>query len=119
FVMVLMDLLVEDLRKADRDRLHNTEDAIQRRALEIRIVQKVVRDAVDVPRNADRPHEAERNQRPPWQLREKKKQRDEIGELRQRGENRNRVVSRVPEKRRIGCAFHVPWPECISISTPR
>ena len=48
-VMVLVNLLVEDLREADGDRLEHPEGTIERFAPEIGIVQKVVRNAVDVP----------------------------------------------------------------------
>jgi hypothetical protein len=47
--MVLVNLLVEDLREADGDRLEHPEGTIERFAPEIGIVQKVVRNAVDVP----------------------------------------------------------------------
>src|SRR6266478_620115 len=56
-VMILMDLLVENLREADRHRLEDTEASIEDAAPEVWIVKEVVRDAVDVPRDADRPDE--------------------------------------------------------------
>src|SRR5207244_13549749 len=101
FVMVLVDLLVKNLREADRHRLENAEGSIEHAALEIWIVQKVVRDAVDVPRDADRPDEAERNQRPPRESREGDEKKNEVGELRESCQYRDGVVCGVLENRGV------------------
>ena len=62
-------------------------------------MEKVVGDAVDVPRDADRPDEAERNQRPPWQSGECDEQEDEVSDLRERCQDRDGVVFGVLENR--------------------
>src|SRR5205823_1498152 len=73
FVVILVDLLVEDLREADGDRFEHAEAAIENVTLEVGIVQEVVRDTVDVPGNADRPDESKGNEHPPLQAGEGEK----------------------------------------------
>src|SRR5215831_1155117 len=59
FVMLHMNALVENLAKPDRDRLQNAKQTVQNRGTKIRVVNEIVGDAINVPRNADRVDEPE------------------------------------------------------------
>src|SRR4029077_8234770 len=63
-VMLHVNALVKDLTEANGNRFHDAEYPIQQRRTEIAIVNEVVRNAVDVPRNADRINKTE-NQHDP------------------------------------------------------
>ena len=52
-VMLHMDAFIENLTEADGDRFQNAEQAIKQRRTEIGIVNEVVGDAINVPRDAD------------------------------------------------------------------
>ena len=52
-VVLHVNALVENLAEPNGDRFHDAEQAIQQRRAEIRIVNEVVGNAVDVPGNAD------------------------------------------------------------------
>ena len=54
FVMLHVNAFVEDLAKTGRDRFQDTEQTIEQRGTEVRIVNEVVGNAVDVLGNADR-----------------------------------------------------------------
>src|SRR5262249_21693653 len=59
FVMLHVNAFVENLTEADRDRLQDAKQTIDKRRTEIRIVNEIVGDTVDVPRNAHRIDETE------------------------------------------------------------
>ena len=58
-VMLHVNAFVENLAETDRDRFQDAEQTVEQRRTEIRIVNEVVGNAVDVPGNADRIDEAE------------------------------------------------------------
>lgn len=49
FVMLHVNAFIKDLTKADRDCFHDAEQTIEQRRTEVRIVDEIVGDAVDVP----------------------------------------------------------------------
>ena len=53
-VMLHVDTVVENLAEPDADRFEDTKKAVQEWRPEIGVVNEIVRDAVDVPGNADR-----------------------------------------------------------------
>jgi len=77
-VVLHVNAFVEDLAKADRDRFQDAEQTIEQRRMEIRIVNEIVRDAVDVPGNADRIDETENEHHPKRHPRKKIKQAEEV-----------------------------------------
>ena len=91
FVMLHVNAIVEGLAEADGDRFEKREETIEQRRSEIGIVNEVVRDAVDVPRDADGIEEAEDQHHPERDSREKKEQSEEIGAMEKRGQNRNDI----------------------------
>src|SRR5256885_7986881 len=52
-VMLHVDAVVKDLAEPDADRFENAEEPVEDWPPEIGVVNEVVRDAVDVPGNAD------------------------------------------------------------------
>src|SRR6266498_963291 len=78
FMMLHVNAFVEDLAKADCHRLQDTEQTIEQRRTEIRIVNEIVRDAVDVPGNADRVDETQNEHDPKGDARKKIKHAEEI-----------------------------------------
>ena len=78
FVMLHVNALVKNLTESNRDRFQDAEQAIQQRRTKIRIVDKVVRNAVDIPRNADRINKTKDQHRPERDAREKIKHSEEV-----------------------------------------
>jgi hypothetical protein len=79
FVMLHVNAFVEDLAKTGRDRFQDTEQTIEQRGTEVRIVNEVVGNAVDVPGNADRIDKTENEHDPKGDAREKIKHAEEVG----------------------------------------
>jgi hypothetical protein len=90
-MMPVMHMLVECLGDAQRHRFHNTEEAIQDPGLKERIVNEVMGDAVDIPRDAHRVDQAHHNEHPPWGIWEYQKQRQDVGEMQYAAQNANRI----------------------------
>src|SRR2546428_4304374 len=95
--MTLMNAFVELLGESNGDRFDPAKDSVQQRRAKVRIVKKVVGDAVDVPRDANRVDKAENSKSPPRQVRKREEESDEIGAMRQSGEHRNGVSPGVSE----------------------
>jgi len=94
-VMPHVNAFVENLAKTDRDRLQDAKQTIEQRRAEIRIVNEVVGNAVDVPGNADRIDETENHHDPkgnPWK---KKKHAEEVNAVQEGCGDRDRVPLRV------------------------
>ena len=92
-VMLHVDALVENLTKTNRDRFHNAEQAIQQRPPEIRIVNEVVGNAVDVPGNAHGIDETENQHHPERLAWEKIKHAEEISAVQNARCDRNYIPS--------------------------
>ena len=88
-----MNALVENLTEADGDRFQNAEQAIEQRPTEIRIVNEVVRNAVDVPGNANRVDESENEHGPKRRLREQIEHPEKERAVSNTGQYRNGVPS--------------------------
>ena len=52
-VMLHVNAFVENLAKANRDRFQDAKKTIEKRLTKVRVVNEVVGNAVDVPRDAD------------------------------------------------------------------
>jgi hypothetical protein len=89
--MLHVNTIVEGLAETDCDRLEKGKEAVEERGTEIRVVNEVVRDAVDVPRDADGIKEAEDQHHPERDYREKKEHPEEVGAVKKRGQNRDRI----------------------------
>ena len=76
--MLHVNAFVKDLAKTNRDGFQNAKQTIEQRRTEIRIVNEVVRDAVDVPGNADRVDKTEDEHDPKRDAREKIKHTEEV-----------------------------------------
>src|SRR5947207_1996133 len=77
-VMLHVDAFVEDLAKADSDRFEDTEQAIEQRRTEVRIVNEIVGNTVDVPGNADRIDKTKNEHDPKRDTRKKKEHAEEV-----------------------------------------
>ena len=77
-VMLHVNAFVEDLAKADRDRLKNAEQTIEQRRTKVRIMNEVVGNAVDVPGNADRVDKTENEHDPKRNAGKKIKHAEEV-----------------------------------------
>src|SRR4051812_24716547 len=82
-MMLHMDAVVKDLAEPDADRFQDTEETVQGRGTEVRVMNEVVRDAVDVPGDADRVDKPEDQHDPERRVREKEEHPEEIGEMEQ------------------------------------
>src|SRR5206468_5394110 len=102
-VMLHVNAFVEDLAKADRDRLKDTEQAIEPRRTEVRIVNEVVGNTVDVPGNADRIDKTENEHDPKRDARKKKKHAEEVGAVEKGCGNGDRVPPRVRKDSGVRC----------------
>src|SRR5213075_2002691 len=91
FVVLHVDAVVENLTEPDADRFEDAEKPVQDRRPEIRVVNEVVRDAVDVPGNADRINEAEDQHYPERRVREEEEHSEKVSEMEQLGPDRNDV----------------------------
>jgi len=94
-VMSMMHVLIECLGEPERDRFQNGEHPIQRAPTEIRVVNEVVRDPVDVPGDADGVDDSHAKQDPPWSNRKERKQGQNVGKVQNPTKDRNRIQFRV------------------------
>jgi malonyl CoA-acyl carrier protein transacylase len=76
--MLHVNAFVEDLAKADRDGFQDAEQTIEQRGTEVRIVNEVVENAVDVSGNADRIDKTENEHDPKGDARKKIKHAEEV-----------------------------------------
>ena len=102
-VMLHVDAFIKDLAEADRDRLQDAEQAIQQRRTEIGIVNEVVGDAVDVPRDADGVDQTENDHHPERHAREKVKHPKKVDAMQKAGRDWDRVPARLGKQFGIGC----------------
>src|SRR3979490_3032765 len=89
--MLHMNAIVEGLAETDCNRLEKGKDAVEERGTEVGVVNEIVGDAVDVPRDADGIKEAENQHHPERDSREKKEHPEKIGAVEKRGENRDSI----------------------------
>jgi hypothetical protein len=94
-VMLHVNAFVKNLPEANRDRFHDAEQAIQQRRTEIGIVNEVVGNAVDVPRNADRINKTENQHHPQRNARKKVKHAKEVNTVQNSCRDRDDVPARV------------------------
>jgi hypothetical protein len=90
-MMPVMHMLVECLGNPQRHGFHDAEEAIQDSGFKERVVDEVMRNAVDIPRDAHRVDQAHRNEHPPRRIWEYEKQRQYIGEVEHSAQNANRI----------------------------
>src|SRR5205814_9690054 len=69
-VMLHVNAFIEDLAEADRDRLKNAEQTIEQRPTEVRIVNEVVGNIVNVAGYADRVAKTENEHELKWDARQ-------------------------------------------------
>ncbi|MDT4967829.1 MAG: hypothetical protein QOJ64_2566 [Acidobacteriota bacterium] len=100
-VMLHVHAVVKGLAETDGDRLEKREEAVQERPTEVGVVNEVVRDAVDVPGDADRIDEPEDQHDPERRVREQEEHPEEVGEVEQLGEHRDDVPAGEREDLRI------------------
>ena len=101
-VMLQVNAFVEDLAKADRDRFKDAEQAIEQRRTEVRIVNEVVGNAVDVPGNADRVDKTEDEHDPKRNAGKKIKHAEEVSAVEKGCGNGDRVPPRMRKDSGIG-----------------
>src|SRR6267378_7678293 len=89
--MLHVNAFVEDLAETDCDRFHDTEQTIEQRRTEVRVVNKVVGYPVDVPGNAYRIDESKDEHHPKRYTRKKIKHAEEVSAVNKGGRNRDRV----------------------------
>ena len=77
--MLHVNAFVKNLTEPNCDRFDDAEQTIQQWRTEVRVVNKIVRYAIDVPGNADRVNEAEDEHPPERYTREKIEHAEEIG----------------------------------------
>ncbi len=90
-MMPVMENLVELLRKPDGHGKNPAEDPVKSAGFEVGIVNEVVGDAVDIPRDADGVDKAEDQENPPWCVREDNKEHCQIGRMPQLADHRNPI----------------------------
>jgi hypothetical protein len=101
-VVLHVHAIVKGLAEPNDDRLEQSEKAIQERRTEIRVMNEVVRDAVDVPGNANRINEPEDQHDPERRAREQEEHPEEVGAMKQPRGDRDRVPAGKHEDPGIG-----------------
>src|SRR4051794_19656396 len=81
FMVLHVNAVIEDLTEPDRDRFQNAEEAIQQPVSEVRIVNEVMRDAIDVPGDANGIDEAQDQHEPHRRSREKVEHSKKVGAM--------------------------------------
>lgn len=97
-VMLHVNAFVEDLAEPNRDRFENAEQTVEQRGTEVGVMNEVVGNAVDVPRNAHRIDETQDEHDPERRAREKVEHPEEVCAVQQRGGDRNRIPAGIREK---------------------
>jgi hypothetical protein len=101
-VVPMMDILIKCLRESERDGFHDGKHPIQRTPTEIGVVNKVVRNPVDVPGNANGVEESQANQHPPWSNRKEREQGQNVSKVQHSAQDRQCIPFR------IGQYLHTP-----------
>jgi hypothetical protein len=109
-VMLHVNALVKNLAEANGDLFHSAEQAIQQRRTEVGIVNEVVGNAVDVPRNADGINKTENQHDPEWHARKKVKHPEEVSAVKNGRSDGNDVPACVRKNPRI-CLRPIDWNE--------
>ena len=91
----MMHVFVKRLGESKRHRFQQREHPIQWTPTEIRVVDEVVRDPVDVPGDANRVDESHANQHPPRSHRKERKQRQDISKMQNPAQGRQRIPFRI------------------------
>ena len=99
--MLHVNAVVKHLAKPDADRFENAEEPVQDGRPKIGVVNEVVRDAVDVPGNADRIDESENQHHPERRVREQEEHPKEVSEMEQFRRDRDNVPARERKNLRI------------------
>ncbi len=102
FVMLHVNAFIKDLTEPNGNRFQNAEKTIEQRGTKIRIMNEVVRDAVDVPGDADRVDETEEQHDPKRSARKKEEHPEEIGAMQKRSTDWNNIPAGVGEYFGIG-----------------
>ncbi len=102
FVMLHVNTFIKDLTKADGDRFEYAEETIEQRRTKIRIMNEVVRDAVDVPRDANRVDETEEEHDPKRRARKQEEHPEEIGAVQKRSADWDYIPAGVGKNFGIG-----------------
>ncbi len=102
FVMLHVNAFIKDLTETDGDRFENAEETIKQRRTKIRIMNEVVRDAVDVPRDANRVNETEEEHDPKRRARKKEEHPEEIGAVQKRSAHWDYIPAGVGKNFGIG-----------------
>src|SRR5690348_3202209 len=95
--MLQMNAFIEHLAKTDRDRLQDAEKTIEQRGAKVGVVNEVMRDAVDVPGDADRINEAKDEHDPERHSGEQPEHAEEVSAVHQSGDNRDRIPASIGE----------------------
>jgi hypothetical protein len=94
-MMTVMHVLIKSLGNSKSDRLHDAEESIEKSRSEKRVVNQVVSNAVNVPRNTDRIYQTHTNEHPPRGIRKHEEKRDDVCEVKQAANDTNGVPFRV------------------------
>src|SRR5881397_2431906 len=97
-VMLHVDGVVVGLRKATRDRLSNSEEAIEQFRAEEGVMNQIVPDAVDVRVDHQRVNESKDQHYPERRVRVKEEESKEISEMKESRRSRDRVPACVREQ---------------------
>jgi hypothetical protein len=93
--MLHVNAFVKDLAEADSDRFENAKQAVKQWRPKVRIVNEVVRDAIDIPRDAHRVNEAKNEHDPERGSRKEMEHSEEIDAVENRSEHGQRVPAGV------------------------
>jgi hypothetical protein len=93
--MPMMNVFVECLGESKRGRFHQAKHSIHRTPAEIRVVNEVVRDPVNVPGNTNRVDDSHAHQHPPRCYRKERKKRQNVSKMQHPAQRRQRIPFRV------------------------
>jgi hypothetical protein len=95
FVVLQVDSFINDLAEDERHRFQYAEQPIQDRRTEIAIVNEVVGDAIDVPRDADGVDQTKNDHDPERHARKEVEHHKEVEAMQEAGRNWDRVPTRL------------------------
>jgi hypothetical protein len=81
FMMLHVNAFLENLVKPDRDRFHDAKKTIEQRRTEVRVMNEIVRYAVDIPGNAHRIDETKDEHHPKRDARKKIEHAEEVSAM--------------------------------------
>src|SRR5438046_3201472 len=101
-MMLHVNAFIKDLAETNGDRFQDAEPTVEQRRSKIAIVDEIVGDAVDVPRNAYRIDEPENEHAPERDTRKQVEHSEKIGALQNASQDRDCVPASVGKDFGIG-----------------